>query len=374
MTRPKSRAKSAVQENLNRRGLKPEVPVAHPKPKASKPIDFDVLPSNLAHTLSVLIRPHHLALLRMNAEQFENALFETVLRLREKSRCTVDQMVGTFLEVVGEDHPVVADMRYQLAEQNVIAAIDALVSGDSVFFVAGAAANPDLTVPLTPDVARPLERLELPWREQRKGKPVLDPNEDRELQLRNLAGMIDQHKIHYVRDLAIDGLAFSDRAVLLELPGGRYLLLLTEEYKTPGSGGLIPQMAIRNNRLWNEGVSPSSRFSFTNALGVKVEVPLGKLVVNAAMSSFDSLGVKAASRDRFTQRIAKATDGVIERKQTYGEYVEITKGENMRFDGVGQPQPVRPEDVTGASVVVGLAYPADAIRSMFERLFRDLPK
>lgn len=291
-------------------------------------------------------------------EQFVAALRETERRLASQV-ATVDQMVGTFLEVVGAQHDIVVGIRDGLIDVNLEALVYAHLRGESCFIAAGTSFEKALALPFEQAAGRGA----MPTRGGGRFGPSLKQNlleklsgEELDAIARERLGWIDRRQIVPMRDVMIDGLEFADRATMLRLANGKWLLLLSEEYKTIGSGGINPQVSIRDNRLFNELVHPDSEFSFNYPGSGKPDtIRLGDVLISAATSSSDKLGIKAGNRERYEMRFLKGTKGVIERKAQWGEVVEVDQSTREMF------------------LFVGLQYPSNSIRAMFETIWAGAP-
>lgn len=311
--------------------------------KFGKPLDLAGLRKSLdmEQVLRHFLGKRDLKSLHLDEAGFLRALKETEKRLSGQ-KATVDQLVGTFLEVVGPHHPIALEIRLGLVDANVDAAVFAALSGDAVFIRAGTSEAPK---------SLRSHRESLPMAEKRKATEV-EMASVAESRIDGVKKGIDPDSIMHMRDLEIDNLEFSDRAVLMALPGGRWLLLLTEEYKTPGSGGVNAQTAVRDNRLFNDGVSAASTLRCRDAKGNVVTIALGDLLVNVATNATDKVAIKAATRTRYQQRTPRVTRAIKDRKEVYGDLRRLNSEADVSF------------------VFLGLKYPSDKIRRFMEFLWR----
>lgn len=325
---------------------------------------IDILAHEKRGTLDKLIKAHItkgvLAQLHIDAQTFRSYVYETKRRLG-LGTCTVNQLVGTFHEVVGDAHPVVVELRTQLIDLNSEMAIKSLIDGSDDFVSAGSASLPWDAVGKS--------GIQLPWKNENKALRLMkekappgvsgDPirlAEWNEAKLKTLRAELDLAKIEEVIQLTVNGLPYCDRANLLRLKDGRYLVLLTEEYKTIRSGELGSQSAARDNRLLNSDVSLDTVVEFSDMNGTKTSTVLGKLVLNASTTTSDRMGVKASKNDSLQTRIQNVTKGVKKKKETYGDDVKLGDKANAVF------------------FVLRIKYPGDAIRNFFEALHRESPQ
>ena len=286
----------------------------------------------------------------MSQDQLHSAIIEVERRLAGQ-RATIDQLVGTLLEVIGPDHPIALDIRNELTRINLESLLHSFVIGEAAFIPAGT------TLPPTP--LHLLDRPPLGHDAQSAVKPMT-PKEAAGAPERIIEGLIrkqyddlPKHRIVPVRDMAINGSEFCDRAVLLELEGGKWALLLSEEYKTVGSGGINPQVAIRDNRLFNDKISGDSVLTFYTGVHTEpVQIKLSDLLINVNTTTTDKFGLKAAGRTRYQQRCLRVTRAIRERKKTYGESVRLGANANVSY------------------FFIGLKYPSKALRALMESLRR----
>lgn len=354
-----AKQKAAKNSRYRKRGRPPaKKPPKRPK---GKHLDFDALKGrdSLENLLKAHITPAVLDELLVDEATFRNYVDETRRRLGD-GRSTVDQQVGTFLEVVGEKHPAVADVRDELVEINMGHAVWTAMTDPGSFVRAGTA---DL-----PAHAAPAGDIQFHWKD---GKPpakslpeppadvARDParlSEWQDAQVKWLASRMEAGSVVPVRDLMIGNSEFCDRAVLLRLKNGHWLLLLSEEYKTAGSGGIAPQSAGRDNRLFNADIDGQASLSFRNPDGTPGQCFLANLVINRVSATSDRLGVKAGRSDWLSTRVQRVTQAVKEKKATYGEKVRLgAKADTVFF-------------------MLRLQYPGREIRNFFEAVSRALPR
>jgi hypothetical protein len=354
-----AKKKSAALTRHRKRG-RPAAKTPPKRPKG-KHLDFTALKGkdSLENLLKAHITPAVLDDLLVDEATFRRYVEETRSRLGG-GRSTVDQLVGTFLEVVGEKHPVVADVRDELVEVNLGHAVWTAMNDPGSFVRAGTA---DL-----PALARPAGDIEFHWKD---GKPppkslpeppadvVRDParlSEWQDAQVSWLRSRMDAGSVKPVRDLMIGNSEFCDRAVLLKLKNGHWLLLLSEEYKTAGSGDIAPQSAGRDNRLFNADIDGQASLSFRNPDGSTGQCFLANLVINRVSSTSDRVGIKAGRSDWLSTRIQRVTKGVKEKKAKYGEKVRLGAQADTIF------------------FLLRLQYPGREIRNFFEAVSRGLPR
>ena len=289
--------------------------------------------------------------LALKKDEFVEVLHEVERRLGEQ-RATVDQLVGTVLEVIGPNHPIALDIRKEMVRVNLESLLHSHAIGEAAFIPAGTNLAP---VSLHATGATPA------WRSGGPGVEPIMPQEAAKLSsgaIETLIGVqyaaLDKRRVTYVRDLAINGSDFCDRAVLLKLEGGKWALLLSEEYKTVGSGGVNPQVAIRDNRLFNENVSADSKLTFYTDRGREpVKINLSDLLVNVNTTTTDKFALKASGRTRYEQRCLKVTRGVKERKTLYGDARRLNEDANVSY------------------LFIGLQYPSGPLRRLMEALQRE---
>lgn len=299
--------------------------------------------------------------LLMEMKGFTACVEETRRRLHGEA-ATVDTMVGTFLEVVGDRHLVVNALRSDLIDINVYWAVAShLTQGNATFLRAGTA---NTFMAAVPDV-----EVEFHWMGGKKppAQNLVDlqaiptktsaakVSERWDAQVNHYVSQLDLGRIRHVSDLRIHGSKFCDRAVLLQLKNGDWLLLLSEEYKTAGSGGMNPQQAVRNNRLFNSQVNENTIVTFVDTQGTVQSILLGNLVLNANAQTTDKMGIKAARSDAPLYRYLRVTKAVKAAKKKYGENPTLGRGSDTAF------------------YFLGLQYPGRAIRDFFEGVFSALP-
>jgi hypothetical protein len=305
--------------------------------------------------LEVLVRTHvpeaALTALAGDADTFVGVLKDLERRL-EGRRATVDQLVGTFLEIIAPDHPIVYEVRNRLVETNLGETIQCVVLGEASFVLAGSEGAPKRLRELgAGDAMLPWSPGEAPRPAELAPSSKADPRRTEAL-VGTLRTRIDAHRVVPLRELTIDGSQFSDRAVFLELEGGYWLLLLSEEYKAPSSKDINAQVAIRDNRLFNDAVDSGSTLKARDTNGDEVVIPFDKLVVNLNTTRTDRVGVKAASRTRYERRVLTVTERIQERKAHYGEVTKLGTDANVSY------------------VFVGLEYPAQALRTFLTQVWR----
>ncbi|MBO9707385.1 MAG: hypothetical protein J7521_04140 [Caulobacter sp.] len=305
---------------------------------------------NLETLIGYHLSDKALGQLGLDREGFRGVMHEVEHRLGGQ-RATVNQLVGTVLEVIAPNHPIVKPIRTELVRVNLESLLHSYVIGEAAFIPAGTALEP---VPLH---AAGLKTAPA-WRSGDRGVRPLAPQDVAKLPEHAIEGLIgqqyaalDQSRVTHVRDLAINGSDYSDRAVLLRLEGGKWALLLTEEYKAVGSGGVNPQTAIRDNRLFNENVSPNTPLTFYIGADVEpVQINLSDLLVNVNTTTTDKFALKAAGRTRYEQRCLKVTRGLNERKKQYGDARRLN------------------EDADVSYLFIGLEYPSAPLRNLMTAL------
>lgn len=292
-------------------------------------------------TLKAIVKPflrsRPLRWLILNDTRFYKILIETERRL-EGQRVPLDTFVGTFWEVAGSELKEVVGLRRELVQLNLEALVEAEMRGEAAFLLGGVAIEDAMALTLEEAVGRGALATKGGKLGPKIPKDLLDRMSIEEIEalVRERLGRLDLKRVIEVHEVKINGSKFVDRAVMLQLKDGQWLLLLSEEYKTVGSGGINPQIAIRDNRLFSSEVSPNTELSFYEVeTGTLRKVRLGDLLINLNTSTSDKLGVKAASRTKFQYRMLKATQGVVERKDVWGEDVKLGDETREMFTFVG---------------------------------------
>lgn len=337
----------------------------HAKSAKTKPggkiIDWDEPGVHKRYTdeLNKHVTPKLLEELELTRSDFDAAMEE----LRKRSagaRQTPEQLVGTFFEIIGARHGDVASMRDTLVNANLESALHAAFTGRGVFLAAGG----DVTVATA--MTELLDNIE--WTDggalakQLLGEFAAKKTAlaDRKVGDENLAQLIKRIKpstIEKVRDLYIDGNKYCDGAVLLRLRNGKALLLVSEEYKAPKSGGIRSQQAVRNNRLFNDAVQPDSKFEYFDAKHQRQSLDLGNLLLNCDTVANDQFGVKAAVNNHDVEALfVKATQSVVERKRKYGESLRPRRDVNTIF------------------FYIKLSYPSGLVRKVLTQVHSVMPK
>ena len=369
---------SVVKKNLSDAKNLPERKNAKQADKG-RPLEL----GKIADVAGILARTISKATIRklflIDESSFMAAVREVELRLAGQ-RATVDMAVGTFLEVIGPDHPMVLEIRSRIRQANITNAIESHTLGEAVFVQAGSAVDLTSARATAGTLDAVGDGVDFYWREGTNAPPAGDfdgavhkggksPKEADahffDLVTRRLANL-DSRRIREIRDLTIDGSKFCDRAVLLELKGGKWLLLVTEEYKCPHSGGGRTQTAIRDVRMFNKDVRPDSRFTYFDDAGTPVEILLKDLLVNFGAAQGDTLLVKAGRTQRGHRRRPEFVwQELRDRMKHYG----VTPDTTPRDGSKKKPKKNQPIDFSFQAMT--LAYPAREVRAFFQALWQD---
>jgi hypothetical protein len=368
------------------------------KLKSSPPMNgkrLDVLNGKLdiVKLINTHITPAHLKQLGMSEREFMDAVLETERRLGGQS-ATVNQYVGTFLEVVAPHHPNVKEIRKILRDMNVDIAIQSLTQKEASWMRAGTP-RVDSTgkfighgvdlywhdPQIEENILKKIDKLEAAYKNQKITPDQYAQQIDNIVQQR--IKNLDRTKIIEVRDLTINGSEYCDRAILMRAKDGKWLVLLTEEYKTRASGGVNAQSSIRDTRLFHEKLDSDSKLGFHPVYGAyeipptsgsspksasrfyepsgsdkPVTIDIRDVYLNTQTTVSDRFATKALSsgnQSTYETRALKVTRSIKERKGKFGE--KVRKGEIS-------------DTVLN---FVGLAYPGNVIRNLFQDVWKQLP-
>lgn len=288
------------------------------------------------------------------------SLEETARRLG-KMRPTEDQIVGTFIEVVAAVSKPVRSTRLGMVRACLAIQLRDMLRGDRNFFSNKAKGEGALAsvvdsdafalgiadLPLT-DAQRKEALTRIPKRTpglsakdwDKAWEAALDAEVERLMEL-------VQAKVIHARDTEIGKSEFVDRAVLLPLADGRLVLLVSEEYKAPKSGGGGRQTSMRINRLFNGDIAPDTAFSFTPAssgtisqqmLGAgkdadPVRTTMGQLIITSSTRGADQVLVKASASGNNDLQIAtqRRSRKLVEGKREYGESLRAGKTVDVTY-------------------------------------------
>lgn len=368
------------------------------KRRASPPMNgkkLDILNGkfNIVKLIDTHITKADLDRLKMSDREFMDAVLETERRLGGQV-ATVNQYVGTFLEVVGPHHPDVKEIRELLRDMNIDIAVQSLTKKEKSWMRAGTPRVDgkgnfdghgvdlywqDPSKELA--IAKSIDDLEADYKSQKISPDLYAQKIDNLVQQR--IKNLDRTKIIEVRDLTIDGIEYCDRAILMRAKDGKWLVLLTEEYKTRASGGVNAQTSIRDTRLFHEELGSNSKLGFHPVSGTyeipptsgsppksvsrfyepsgsdkPVEIDIREVYLNTQTTTSDRFATKARSsgnQPTYETRVLKVTRSVKERKGKFGEKVRIGEISDTALS------------------FVGLVYPGNSIRNLFQDIWKQLP-
>lgn len=289
----------------------------------------------------------------LDEEQLAAAFRETERRLLG-IRATEDQVVGTFIEVVAGVSGATVGIRRSMVRVSLVLNIWALIVGERNLFSTrnlrtggfdNAAATDGFKLrladlPLSPDelkAATDAFPVRTPGMSADRWHRLVDKEAER------LARVLES-KVVYGRDTVIGTQEFVDRLAFLPIGEDRLLLLMSEEYKAPRSGGGGAQSSLRINRLFNGEVGPDTLFSYfpvSNApLGSgravdpePVVITMSKVIVSSSTRGGDQLLVKASASGKDDVLIAmqKRSTGLARDKRRYGEQMRVGKAVDLTF-------------------------------------------
>lgn len=288
--------------------------------------------------------------LALTEEQLGWALKETARRL-SKMRPTEDQIVGTFIEVVAAVSKPIRSTRKGMVRACLGVQIRDMILGGRNFFSNQAMPAGGLATAVDSDAFAlrigdlPLtatEKTQSMKRLQKREPGMSDQAWDAAVDA-EVARLVDlvESKVVNVRDTEIGTAEFVDRAVLLPLEDGRLILLCSEEYKAPRSGGGGRQTALRINRLFNGNVAPGTPFTYTvtsNATigqqmrsatrsAAPVTTTMDQLIIPSSTRGSDQILVKASRSGTNELEIAtqRRSRKLAAQKSEYGDPVRAGK-------------------------------------------------
>lgn len=360
-TRSRARATKAAAKKLTTPlpGAKAKRRWKPPKKEKGRYFTWDLKKplQKLRKVIDTHVTTKFLKALAMERKEFDEIMDELQRRVAGTA-ATIDQLVGTFFEIAGSKHPDVVTMRREIVWNNIESALQAMFQSKEVFMTAAG----DIAT------AEVLKKFisEVEWRDGGKaakkilaafdaGKTTAAKRLLNDNTMKALIDAVAPGSVHRVRDLSIDGLKYCDRAVLLQLKNGKALLLLSEEYKAPSSGGMNPQQSIRNLRLFNGEIKPNMKLKYFDAYGNPVARDVGDLLLNCDTVGSDQMGIKAASKSDIEHKLIKVSKAVRERNLVYGNTLTMGRDANSIY------------------FLYKLKYPSGLVRAMLTDAFHAMP-
>lgn len=253
-------------------GTGPQKPPKAKPEKKGKTFDHNDIKLPKIKKLIIKIAKKHLDLdkLGVTEEEFHNALAYSLRRLKkDQGRITVSSWLGETFEVLAPKHPAVVELRNNLMSEAIVLFNEG-VNKKGIFF-------------------------------NYKGDESI------------IAKGISEKSIIEVRSLWIKrpgdlkGKKFCDRAIFAKVSGGKYVLLLSEEYKTEGVKlkELDLQQVARNLRFFDDGNTDDTKITFTECSNQKnSEIELKDILLNS-YNPGGRIGIKSSSRTKLEIRFPK---------------------------------------------------------------------
>lgn len=283
------------------------------------------------------------------------ALEETARRTAG-TRPTEDQVVGTFIEVVAAVAPLTVNVRRGMFFACLNLQVRDMIAGEIAFFSNAAigTSNQLDIVKAEKGFALTLDKLPLSQKEKAMITKLI-PHAGMSEGTRNqtihsvttaIVRLLEPKLVH-ARDTTIGGLKFVDRAVLLPLADGQIILVMSEEYKAPKSGGGGVQSSLRINRIFNTDIKPGTEFTYTVTSNhdiatrrskppeteVEVRTTMGKVILSASTRGTDQLLVKTSGTGRNETQIASQSRNqkLVDAKRGKGESLRRGKTIDVTF-------------------------------------------
>lgn len=292
--------------------------------------------------------------------------FEETARRHAAMSPTIDQLKGTFNEVVLGCSKERCAVRAEVERASLVQHMAEVVTGGPTFFsniglppggLADVAVDAGLRLTLDDLPLSPMELAAAQKRLPKRAPGMVDLTWNTLVfaEAERLAGILSGRLIH-VRDAEIDGLEFFDMGALLPLKHDMKLLVASEEYKTVRSGKGGQQSAVRANRIFRPEVSEDSALRLVRTSNTPIaervgkspeaatilDTTVGRLLLPTASQGIDQTLVKATTRgkDATSVQFVRRGRGLVERKKELGEVVRRGKTveltiyrESMRMPG-----------------------------------------
>lgn len=335
------------------------------------------IPKRAGHTWAPLVE--ELGEMRKLTEPEICLAFEETARRHASMSPTIEQLKGTFNEVVLGHAPERCAARTRIVEAALFMQLFDLVAGRASFFI-----KDDLTpqgfaaIPLSAGrvltlADLPLTPAELSAATKRMKKRPMGPPSPA---LYDFA-LAETERLHaalkgfivHVRDAEIGGSEFIDFGSVLPLTADRRLLVASEEYKTVASGGGAAQSAVKLNRIFRTevGGTTSLTLTVTNNLPLSAWTggsPGGAASINTTIGQL----VVPMTADGMNQVLVKATSGSIDK-----EFVrDVLRGKGLAERKVGLGEAATADRALETRInVERLRMPGRAIEAAFAALIRN---
>lgn len=305
--------------------------------------------------------------------------FEETARRHAGMSPTIEQLKGTFNEVILGHAPERCKARTRIVKDALFLQLFDLVAGRASFFIKdGLTAGAFSAVPLSAGQVLTLADLPLtpPERaaavKRMTGRPKGPPSPA----LYDFA-LAETERLHtalldliiHVRDAEIGGSEFIDFGSVLPLTAGRLLLVASEEYKTVASGGGAAQSAVKLNRIFRAEVAGNTeiRLIVTNNLPLPAGAGGSPGVATRIDTTMDRLVIPMTA-DGVNQVLVKATAGPVDK--SFVRDVLRGKGLAERQAGLGDAT-IADRLLETRINVERLRMPGRAIEAAFAALIRN---
>ncbi len=316
--------------------------------------------------------------------------FEETARRHALMRPTIEQLKGTFNEIVLGHAPERCAARTRIVEAALFFQLFDLVAGRASFFINdGLTAGGFATVPLS--AGRVLTLADLPLApaeraaaaKRMKRRPAGPPSPvlyDFALAETERLHAALKGQVLHVRDAEIGGSEFIDFGSVLPLTANRRLLVASEEYKTVASGGgaaqsavklnrIFPADAVKLNRIFRPEVAGDTLLTLTVTNNLPLSAwpsgpPGGAARIDTTMGRL----VVPMTADGMNQVLVKATDGPVD----LGFVREVLRGKGLaeRKAGLGEAT-AADRKLETRIYVERQRMPGRAIEAAFEALIRN---
>ena len=262
------RKSAEIADDVKKGGEIPSKPIK-PSPKATiEKLGKEIRPSDLKmpHIRGVFLKAARdyldLKKLGINENELEKVFAEALRRLtKDQNKITVSQWLGEIFETLAPNHPDVIEIRNSVLKEALELANEALGKPDAFFNF--------------------------------KGKSIYLNERFTDITM--------------IRSLWISDKKFCDMAILAKTKSGKYVLLVTEEYKTQGVKlkELDVQQAARNSRIFDDAHLTDVKLKFTKFSSKnESEINLSQVLLNS-FNPGGRIGIKNSSQAILDVRFPK---------------------------------------------------------------------